>query len=102
MDANVTMSEAQYQRVTATVTVSGRFTADPTLTAVLTSFEITLPVASNIGAAEDIAGVATCAAISGMVAAVYGVAANDTAKIEWRSTDISSQIWSYCFTYQLL
>lgn len=102
MDANVTMTEAQYMRVGSTVTVSGRFTADPTLAATATSFEITLPVASNIGAAEDVAGVAFCGNIASMGAEVIGVAANNTAQIQWKSSDITSQVWSYTFTYQVI
>lgn len=102
LDANVTMTEAQYMRVGNTVTVSGRFTADPTLTATTTSFEITLPVASNIGAAEDAAGVAFCGNIAGQGAEVIGVVANDTAKVQWKASDITSQIWSYTFTYQVI
>jgi len=102
LDANVTMTEAQFMRVGATVTVSGRFTADPTLTATATSFEITLPVASNIGAVEDAAGVAFCGAIAGMGAEIIGVVVNDTAKIQWVASDITSQTWSYTFTYQVI
>lgn len=102
MDGNVTTTEAQYMRVGSTVTVSGRFTADPTLTATATSFEITLPIASNIGAAEDVAGVAFCGNIASMGAAITGSAANDTAVISWVSTDITSQTWSYTFSYQIL
>lgn len=102
MDANVTMSQAQYMRVGATVTVSGTFTADPTITATVTSFELSLPVASNIGAIEDAAGVAFCGAIAGMGAQITGVIANDTAKVSWISTDVTSQTWSYTFTYQII
>jgi len=102
MDSNVTMTEAQYMRVGNTVTVSGRFTADPTLTATATSFEITLPVASNIGAVEDVAGVAFCGSIAGMGAEVIGVVANDTAKIQWVASDITSQTWSYTFSFQVI
>jgi aspartyl-tRNA synthetase len=102
LDSNVTMSQAQYMRVGDTVTVSGRFTADPTLTATATSFEITLPVASNIGAAEDVAGVAFCGSIAGQGAEIIGVAANDTAKIQWVAGDITSQTWSYTFSYQVI
>lgn len=102
LDSNATMSEAQYLRVGSTVTVSGRFTADPTLAATATSFEITLPVASNIGAAEDVAGVAFCGNIAGQGAEIIGVAANDTAKVQWTSGDITSQTWSYIFTYQVV
>lgn len=102
LDANVTMSEAQYMRVGNTVTVSGRFTADPTLTATATSFEIILPVASNIGAVEDAAGTAFCGAIAGMGGEVIGVVANDTAKIQWVASDVTSKTWSYLFTYQII
>ena len=101
MDANVTMTVAQFVRIGAVVTVSGRFTADPTLTATTTSFEITLPVASNLAAAEDAAGTAFCGNIASMGAEVTGVAANDTAKIVWKASDITSQTWSYSFTYQV-
>lgn len=102
MDSNVTMTEAQYMRVGNTVTVSGRFTADPTLTATTTSFEITLPVASDLGAAEDAAGVAFCGNIVAQGAEVIGVAANNTAKVQFKSGDVTSQAWSFTFTYQVL
>lgn len=101
LDANVTMTEAQYMRVGNTVTVSGRFTANPTTTATATSFEITLPVASNIGAVEDVAGTAFTGIVS-EGAEVLGVVANDTAKIQWKAVDVSSQTWSYTFTYQVI
>lgn len=102
LDANVTMTEAQYMRVGNTCTVSGRFTANPTTTATATSFEMTLPIASNIGAAEDVAGVAVCGSISGEAAEIIGVAANDTAKVQWKCVDVTSQTWSYTFTYQII
>lgn len=102
MDANVTMSEAQYMQVGSVVTVSGRFTANPALTATVTSFEIDLPVASNIGAAEDAAGVAFCGTIAAMGAEIIGVAANDTVKIFWVSSDIGNQTWSYIFNYTVI
>lgn len=102
LDANVTMTEAQYMRVGNTVNVSGRFTADPTITATATSFEITLPVASNIGAVEDIAGTAFCGSIAGQGAEVIGSVANNTAVIQWVAGDITSQSWSYTFTYQVI
>lgn len=101
LDSTPTMSEAQYLRVGNTVTVSGRFTADPTAGAA-TNFEIDLPVASNIGAVEDVAGVAFCGAIAGQGAAVNGVVANDTAQFEWVAVDLTSQTWSYTFSYQVI
>ena len=102
LDATTTASEAQYLRVGNTVTVSGRFNANPTLTATATNFEISLPIASNIGAVEDVAGVAFCGSIVSQGAAINGVVANDTAQIEWIATDVTAQDWSYTFTYQII
>lgn len=102
LDSTPTMTLAQYIRVGNTVTVSGRFTADPTLTAQTTSFEITLPVASDISNAYEAAGTAVCGNIVSMCADIIGVAGNDTAKIQWKATDVTSQSWSYIFTYQVL
>ena len=102
LDANVTPSEAQYLRVGNTVTVSGRFTADPTLNTTATSFELSLPVASNIGAVEDLAGVAFCGAIAGQGAEISGSVANDTAVISWIATDVTSQSWAYIYSYQVI
>lgn len=99
--ATVTMSQAQYMQVGNTVTVSGRFTADPVLVATATSFEITLPVAASIVSVEEIAGVAFCGDVAGMGAAIIGSVANDTAVFKWVATDINSQSWSYMFTYSI-
>ena len=101
LDSNVTMTEAQYMRVGNTVTVSGRFTADPTAGGAA-SFEITLPIASNLGAAEDLAGVAFCGSIAGQGAEIIGSAANNTAKIQWIASDTTSKVWSYIFSYQVI
>ncbi len=102
MDGNVTTLQAQWMRVGNVVTVSGRFTADPTTATLATSFEITLPIASNLGAAEDAAGTAFCGNIVSMGAEIIGVAANDTAKIQWKASDVTSQTWSYTFTYEII
>ena len=102
LDANVTPSEAQWLRVNNTINVSGRFTADPTAPATPTSFELTLPVASNIGAVEDLAGVAFCGAIAGQGAAILGSVANNTAVVQWVSGDVTAQAWSYTYSYQVI
>lgn len=102
LDANVTMFQAQYSRVGKVVTVSGRFTADPTLTATATSFEMSLPIASNIGAVEDLAGVAFCGAIAGQGAQISGSVANDTAVVSWLAGDVTSKSWSFIFSYEII
>lgn len=103
LDANVTTTEGQYMRVGNTVTFSGRITnVDPTLTATITTFEITLPVASNIGAIEDLAGTAVCGSIAGMSIEIFGSVANNTAVFKLISTDITAQSISYTITYQVI
>lgn len=103
LDANVTPQQAQYMRVGNTVTVSGRVTAvDPTAPATATSYELSLPVASNLGAAEDLAGVAFCGAIAGQGAEITGSVANNTAVVSWVSGDVTSQAWSFTFSYQVI
>ena len=102
MDANVTMTQGQWMQIANTVTFSGQFTANPTLAATATSFEITLPVASNFTATSDAAGVAFCGAIAGMGAQITSSIANNTLVITWVSSDIASQTWSYSGSYTIL
>jgi len=102
LDATTNVTQAQYSRVGNTVVVSGRFNANPTSIATVTSFEIYLPVASNIGAVNDCAGVAFSGSIAGMGAEIIGVVANDTAKIQWISGDVAAQDWSYTFIYRVI
>jgi hypothetical protein len=101
LDSSVTMSEAQYMRVGSTVTVSGRFTADPTAGGAA-SFEFTLPIASNLGAVEDCAGVAFAGGIAGQGAAILGSVANNTAVVNWVAVDTTSKAWSYTLSYQII
>lgn len=101
LDANVTMTEAQYMRVGNTVTVSGRFTADPTAGGAA-SFEIDLPIASDFAAIEDAAGVAFSGSIAGQGAAISGSVANNTAVFSWIAVDTTSQAWSFSFSYQII
>ena len=101
-DANVTIAECSYARIGNTVIVKGRVTINPTLTATATGFEMTLPVASNLGAVEDLGGIGFCGAIAEMGAAINGVVANDTAKFEFISSDTASQIWSFMYMYEVI
>jgi len=102
LDGTPSASEAQYLRVGNTVTVSGRVTMNPTLTATATSFDLTLPVATNLGAAEDCAGTAFCGAIAGMGAEVIGSAANDKAVVQFIASDVNSNTLSYNYSYQVI
>ena len=102
LDANVTPTQAQYLRVGSVVTVSGGFKADPTTTVTATRFDLTLPIASNLGAVEDLAGVAFCGVIAGQGAEIRGVPASDKARVMWIAGDVTSQDWSYTFTYRII
>ncbi len=102
MDANVTPTVAQYVRNGNFVTVSGRVAANPTTAGLATSFELSLPIASNIGAVEDCAGTMVCGAIASMCAAVTGSVANNTAVFSWIATDVANQSWSYTYSYRVI
>lgn len=97
-----TVTQSQYMRVGNTVTVSGRFTAKPLLAATVTSFEMTLPIASNIGSVEEVSGTAVSGLIYGLVAAIVGSESNNTALIRWISSDMDSGQYSYHFTYYII
>lgn len=102
LDSNVTIVSAQYMRVGNTVTVSGLFVADPTTTATVTSFEMSLPIASNLGANEDLAGVAKMVSIANEGMAIFGNITNNTAIVYWISGNTSSQTSTFTFTYRII
>lgn len=102
LDEPTTITKSQYMRVGNVVTVYGRFMANATLTAMSTSFEMSLPIASDIISIEDIAGTAVSGLIYGLVAAVVGSVANNTALIRWVSSDVNEGSYAYHFTYSIL
>lgn len=103
LDSNVTPGTFYWFRQGAQVHFWGVVTAvDPTLAATVTSYELTLPVASNIGATGDVVGIGVCGAIAGMVAAISGSIANDTMKISWVSSDITAQAWNIVGDYRII
>jgi hypothetical protein len=63
---------------------------------------MTLPIASNLGAEGDVSGIAFCGAVASQGAEVIGVAANDTAKVQWVAGDVTSQTWSFNFSYRII
>lgn len=98
----ISLTSAQYFRIGSGVTVSGRFTADPTLAATRTTFGLSLPLASLFTASDNLAGVAFSGNIAGMGAEACADETNDRAQIFWISGDITSQVWSYTYTYQVI
>lgn len=97
-----TASEFQYIRIGNVVGVSGAVHVNPTLTATSTQLGIALPIASNLGAAEDCAGTAFTPAIAGMGAAIIGDTANDRAQMQWVATDVTGQSMYIHFIYNLI
>ena len=101
LDAS-TSYEAQYIRVGNTVTVSGKVDADPTAPAASTQLGISLPIASNIGAVEDVGGTAFASAIAGQGAGIFGDAANNRAEMRWVAGDVTNQPMHYVYQYQVI
>lgn len=96
-----TAYQCQYLRVDNTVTVSGRVDVDPT-GAGQTVLGISLPIASNIGATEDVGGVASTIAVASQCAGIYGDTANDRATMEWVAVDLANRAMFFTFSYQVI
>lgn len=89
---------AQYMRVGDVVTVSGQVTVDPTATG-LVQLGISLPVASNFSANEQLGGVGQSSAVNGQSAAIRADTTNDRAQLAWITTDTASRTMAFTFTY---
>lgn len=98
----ITMYQAQYLAIGNTVLVSGRFDANAAVTATLTQFRMTLPIASNLGATEDLGGAAFAPAVAGLGAAIKGDATNNAAFVEWVVTDTNDREYTFIFSYQVI
>ena len=99
---SLTIAQAQYMRVGSTVTVSGSFTARVFDALFASTFEMTLPIASNIGAAEDLAGVCSGNQNTPTSGRVFGVPTTDTAIVSFLGLAGVDVIYSYTFTYQII
>jgi hypothetical protein len=101
--ANVAASTAfqcQYSRIGDLVTVSGKVSIDPTAGAD-TQLGISLPIASNIGADEDLGGVAASPTIAGQCAAILGDASNNRATLRYLAVDVTNQPFAFTFSYRV-
>lgn len=100
--ANVAASTAyacQWMRVGNVVSVSGKVDIDPTLAATSTQLGISLPIASDITAAEGCSGTAFASGVAGQGAAIVGDSTNDRAQMQWVSSDITNQPMYFSFQY---
>jgi len=101
--ANVAASTAyscQYSRVGTVVTVSGEVDIDPTTTITLTQLGISLPIASNLTATNELGG--TSADDLGTAARVAGDATNNRAEVRMTPVDVTNRRFSFTFTYRIL
>lgn len=96
-----TAYQCQYMRVGNIVNVSGKVDVDPTA-AGATQLGISLPIASNLGAAEDCAGTAFASGVAGQGAAILGDAANNRAEMNWVAVDTTNQPMLFSFTYRII
>lgn len=93
--------QCQYLRLGNTVMVSGKVDVDPTAGAA-TQLGISLPVASNFGAAEDCAGAAAASGIAGQSAAIIADTTNDRAEMQWIAVNLTNQPMYFTFGYQVI
>lgn len=103
--ANIAASTAyqcQYTRTGNVVMVSGKVDVDATLAATSTQLGISLPIASNLGAAEDCAGTGHSPAVATQGAAILGDATNNRAQMQFISADLNNQAMYFMFQYEIL
>ena len=103
--ANLDASTAflcRYTRTGDIVTVSGLVGVNPTLTATVTTLNLSLPISSGLTAVSQLSGVSFSPEVSGMGAAFFGDVTNDRAVMEFVSNDIGSRAMYFIFTYQVL
>lgn len=96
-----TAYECQYSRVGNTVTVSGKVDVNPTATGT-TKLGISLPIASNLGAAEDCAGTAASTGFAGESGPITGDAGNDRALLDWVTASSANHDMYFTFTYVVI
>jgi hypothetical protein len=92
----------QFIRIGTVVTVSGMVNVDPTSTGSCV-LGMSLPIASNIAAIEQCAGVGNVATATAFTTGVvYGSIAADTAVLQWIATDVTAKSCLFTFTYLIV
>lgn len=105
LSATPVATNAQFMRVSNTVTVSGLVQANIITTATLTQFRLSLAVASNFSAGEDAAGVASGLDIVATVTDNFKIIAdiaNDEVLFEGYPVGVGNNIFAYTYTYQII
>ena len=96
-----TAYECQYMRVGATVTFSGRLDMTVTAAATATTVQMSIPIASNFGAAEDGAGVGY-AAENNQGALLYADSGSDSIYIHFISVGTGVHQFRFTASYQII
>lgn len=99
--AAATAYACQYLRVGSIVTVSGRVDVDPTGIGAC-ELGLSLPVASDLTAGQQLAGTGAAPAVAGMVLAVLGDASNNRASFQWVAVDTANRAVYFTFTYRIV
>jgi hypothetical protein len=102
--ANVSASTAyicMYTRIGDTVHVSGKVDVQPTAGATITSLELTLPIASDIGVVTDLSGNAATIGVT-QCGGMDGNVANNTASLRYLAGDTTNRGLFFNFTYRII
>lgn len=101
---SVTPGVALYMRIGSIVTVSGVATIDPSTTGTV-QFNLSLPIASNIGNSNDLAGVGQFASDQGAsarVVRVIGDATANAANMRFNSAITAAETLTYTYQYKII
>lgn len=97
-----TARTCQYMRIGDVVVVSGNLDIDTTAASVSTVLRLTLPIASNLTAINQCAGVGQSPAIFGYCAEISGDTTLDVAVLQFTNgTNTGNNRWSFIFQYQI-
>lgn len=100
LDAITGEDDMYYYRMGNYVTVFGTIRINATATGAAEG-RVALPIASDLSAANQLAGIATCSA-SGVVVTISGDATNDAATFKFIATTTTEDTYSFHFTYKVL
>lgn len=95
-----TAYECQWLRVDSTVTVSGKVDIDVTLGAA-SELGMSLPIASNFTAEQNLGGTGSSAAAASLVSAVRADGTNDRAAFVFTAVSLTNDSYFFEFTYRI-
>ncbi len=91
-----------YTRIGNNVTVFGQLTIDATAAAsTATELGVSLPVASNLAADQDLGGTAASDVLAGAVIRIKADATNDRASFVFKSSTTTADSYNFQFSYQV-